>query len=58
MLGCTPFWNGAPLPHGRPFVNLYGNCGMLPFNATMAPTTPFAIPTYMTPMYGPIPLFV
>ncbi|KAL5559524.1 hypothetical protein UlMin_035735 [Ulmus minor] len=57
MPGCTPFWNGAPLPHVRPFGNIYGNCGMLPFNATMAPTAPFVVPTYMTPMYCPIPSF-
>lgn len=47
-----PFWNGTPLSHIRPYGNLYCNAGMVPFNATMVPPAPYAVPTYMPSMYG------
>ncbi|KAH9805096.1 hypothetical protein KPL71_002316 [Citrus sinensis] len=52
-----PFWNGPSLAHGRPIANIYGNHGMMPFNATMAPTTQFAVPAYMPSMFGGIPAY-
>ena len=52
-----PFWNGTPLPHIRPYGNLYCNTGMMPFNATMVPAAPYAVPTYMPSMYGGFPGF-
>ncbi|KAA8546216.1 hypothetical protein F0562_003045 [Nyssa sinensis] len=51
----SPYWNGTPLPPVRPFANIYGNLGMMPFNATMVPVTPFAVPSYMPSMYGGLP---
>lgn len=48
-----PYWNGAPLPHVRPFGNLYGNPGIMPFNTNMVPAAPF-IPNYVSSMYGPV----
>lgn len=52
-----PYWNGPSLPHVRPFANIYGNHGMMPFNATMGPTTPFAVPTYMPSVFGSLPAY-
>ncbi|XP_062159185.1 E3 ubiquitin ligase PQT3-like isoform X3 [Alnus glutinosa] len=52
-----PFWNGTPLSHIRPYGNLYCNAGMMPFNATMVPAAPYAVPTYMPSMYGGFPGF-
>ncbi|XVE97753.1 hypothetical protein REPUB_Repub03eG0045900 [Reevesia pubescens] len=51
----SPYWNGPPFPHVRPFVNPYGNSGMMPFNATVIPAAPFAVPTYMPYMFGGSP---
>lgn len=52
-----PYWNGTSFPHVRPFGNLYGNAGMMPFNATMVPAAPFAVPSYMPSVYGGFPAF-
>uniref|UniRef100_A0A5B7CCE2 Putative E3 ubiquitin-protein ligase RBBP6-like isoform X2 n=1 Tax=Davidia involucrata TaxID=16924 RepID=A0A5B7CCE2_DAVIN len=51
----SSYWNGTPLAPVRPFANIYGNLGMMPFNATMVPVTPFAVPSYMPSMYGGFP---
>lgn len=51
VAGLSPYWNGIPSPYCRPPVNMYGNPGMIPFNATMVPVTPFAVPTYVPSMY-------
>lgn len=57
MPGYVPYWNGTPMPHMRPFPNLYGNPGMMPFNATMAPGLSFAVPPYVASMYSGSPVF-
>ncbi|XP_042498642.1 E3 ubiquitin ligase PQT3-like isoform X2 [Macadamia integrifolia] len=47
------YWQGSSLsPHIRPFANIYGNAGMMPFDPTMVPVTPFAISSYMPSMYS------
>lgn len=55
--GSMPYWNGSPVPYVRPFGNLYGNGGMIPFNASIVPSAPFAVPTYMPSVYHPMPTF-
>lgn len=57
MPGCMPYWNGPPMPHFRPFCNLYGNPVMMPFNATMVPASPFPVPNYLSSTYGPVHAF-
>ncbi|CAL5434706.1 unnamed protein product [Camellia sinensis] len=52
----SPFWNSNPLPPIRPFTNMYGNSGMMPFNSGMVPSSPFAVPPYMPSMYGGLPV--
>lgn len=52
-----PLWNGTPLSHTRPFGNLYCNAGLMPYNATMVPSAPYAVPTYMPSLYGCFPGF-
>ncbi|KAF3446102.1 hypothetical protein FNV43_RR11281 [Rhamnella rubrinervis] len=56
MPSYMPYWNGAPWPHVRPFGNLYGNPGIMPFNTNMVPAAPF-VPTYVSSMYGPVRAF-
>ncbi|XP_058108561.1 uncharacterized protein LOC131251692 [Magnolia sinica] len=50
------YWQGPSLPHVRPFANLYGAPGMMPFDPTMVPVTPFAVPPYMPSMYAGMPV--
>lgn len=57
MPGYIPYWNGAPSPHLRPFGNIYGNPGIVPFNANVVPAAPFATPAYPLSMYGPVHTF-
>ncbi|KAK0571156.1 hypothetical protein LWI29_011872 [Acer saccharum] len=54
-----PYWNVPRFPHMRPLANIYGNPGMMPFNATMVPVAPYAVPTYMPvpPMFGSLPAY-
>lgn len=56
MPGLSPYWNGTPSPYSRPSVNMYGNPGMMAFNATMVPVTPFAVPAYVPSMYCGLPV--
>lgn len=50
--GCAlPYWPGAP-PNVRPFVNTYGGPGMMMYNATMPPITPFGFPPFAPSMCG------
>ncbi|KAL2896913.1 E3 ubiquitin-protein ligase RBBP6 [Bienertia sinuspersici] len=49
-----PYWPGSP-PHSRPFINMYGGPGMMFYNATTAPISPFAFPSYAPSMYGGYP---
>ncbi|KAK6273809.1 hypothetical protein POUND7_010892 [Theobroma cacao] len=53
----SPYWNGPPFPNIRPFANPYGNSGMMPFNATVVPASPFHVPTYVPSMFGGLPAF-
>ncbi|GLT97222.1 hypothetical protein SLE2022_147950 [Rubroshorea leprosula] len=55
----SPCWNGHSFPHGRPrpFPITFGNAGMMPFNATMIPVTPFSVPTFMPSMFGGSPTY-
>ncbi|XVF89026.1 hypothetical protein PTKIN_Ptkin19aG0098100 [Pterospermum kingtungense] len=48
----SAYWNASPFPHMRPFSNPYGISGMMPYNATVIPTSPFPVPTYMPSMFG------
>ncbi|XP_077240973.1 uncharacterized protein LOC143881645 [Tasmannia lanceolata] len=50
------YWQGASLPHVRPFTNFYGAPGMMPFDPTMVPVSPFAVPPYMPSMYAGLPV--
>lgn len=52
-----PYWNGTSFPHIRPFGNIYGNAGMMPFNAAMVPAAPYAVPNYMPSVYGGFPSY-
>lgn len=51
-----PYWNGATFPPLSPYMNMYGNPGMLPFNANMVPVTPYTFPPYVPSMYGGFPI--
>ncbi|KAL2489592.1 E3 ubiquitin ligase PARAQUAT TOLERANCE 3-like [Forsythia ovata] len=44
-----PYWNGSMLPF-RPYANMYSNPAMMPFNVSMVPVTPFAVPPYIPSM--------
>ncbi|KAF4382197.1 hypothetical protein G4B88_011526 [Cannabis sativa] len=57
MPSSVPYWNGSPVPYARPYGNFYGNGGMIPFNASFFPSVPYAVPTYVSPMYHPVPTF-
>ncbi|KAD3068196.1 hypothetical protein E3N88_36076 [Mikania micrantha] len=48
-----PYWNPAAFHQVNPYVNMYGNPGMVPFNAaTMVPATPYGVPPFATSAYG------
>lgn len=51
----SPHWNGAMLPPFSPYGNMYGTPGMMPYNLSMVPGPPFAMPTYVPPLYGGLP---
>ncbi|XP_022731444.1 E3 ubiquitin ligase PARAQUAT TOLERANCE 3-like isoform X2 [Durio zibethinus] len=57
FVSVAPYWNGPPFPHIMPFVNPYGNSGMMPFNSTVIPAAPFPVPTYMPTMFSASPAF-
>ncbi|CAA2962502.1 E3 ubiquitin ligase PARAQUAT TOLERANCE 3-like isoform X1 [Olea europaea subsp. europaea] len=44
-----PYWNGSMLPF-RPYANMYGNPSAMPFNLSMVPVIPFAVPSYIPSM--------
>ncbi|KAK9055318.1 hypothetical protein SSX86_026400 [Deinandra increscens subsp. villosa] len=45
-----PYWNPAAF---HPYMNMYGNPGMVPFNAAnMVPATPYGVPPYAASTYG------
>ncbi|CAA2963826.1 E3 ubiquitin ligase PARAQUAT TOLERANCE 3-like isoform X1 [Olea europaea subsp. europaea] len=44
-----PYWNGSMLPF-RPYANMYGNPSVMPFNVSMVPVIPFAVPSYIPSM--------
>ncbi|CAI9775512.1 unnamed protein product [Fraxinus pennsylvanica] len=44
-----PYWNDSMLPF-RPYANMYSNPSAMPFNVSMFPVTPFAVPPYITSM--------
>ncbi|XP_010261934.1 PREDICTED: E3 ubiquitin-protein ligase RBBP6-like isoform X2 [Nelumbo nucifera] len=50
------YWHGSPLTHVRPYANIYGAPGMMPFDPTMVPVTPFAVPSYMPSLYAGLPV--
>ncbi|KAI3468064.1 hypothetical protein Pfo_024727 [Paulownia fortunei] len=50
-----PYWNGSSLPPFRPYVNMYSNPAMMPFNASMVPVSPFGAPPYIPSMCGGLP---
>ncbi|KAM7510750.1 hypothetical protein LguiB_009625 [Lonicera macranthoides] len=47
-----PYWNGGSFAPTRPFTNMYGHPGMMPFNPAMLPVSPYAIPPHISSMYG------
>ncbi|KAJ0749273.1 putative transcription factor interactor and regulator CCHC(Zn) family [Helianthus annuus] len=52
-----PYWNPAAFHHVNPYMNMYGNPGMVPFNAaTMVPSTPYGVPPYAPSTYGSLPV--
>lgn len=52
----SSFWNDAAFPPIRPYMNVYRNPAMMPFNANMVPITPYAVPQYVPSMYGGFPI--
>ncbi|XP_051151354.1 E3 ubiquitin ligase PARAQUAT TOLERANCE 3-like [Andrographis paniculata] len=50
-----PYWNGSSMPPFRPYANMYNNSGMVPFNASMVPVSPFAAAPYIPSMPGGLP---
>lgn len=52
----SPYWSGTAFAPMRPFNSMYGNPGMMPFNASMVPVTPFGVSPYMSSMYGHLPV--
>ncbi|XP_076940645.1 uncharacterized protein LOC143609908 [Bidens hawaiensis] len=58
MLGyAMPYWNPTPFHHVNPYMNMYGNTGMVPFNpATMVPASPYGVPPYAPSTYGNLPV--
>ncbi|MFS7935102.1 putative transcription factor interactor and regulator C2H2 family [Helianthus anomalus] len=52
-----PYWNPAAFHHVNPYMNMYGNPGMVPFNAAaMVPATPYGVPHYAPSTYGSLPV--
>ncbi|XP_019197040.1 PREDICTED: E3 ubiquitin-protein ligase RBBP6-like isoform X1 [Ipomoea nil] len=51
-----PYWNSSLYSPMRPFTNMYGNPGMMPFGASMVPTATFCASPYMPTMHSGIPL--
>ncbi|KAL8501860.1 hypothetical protein ACS0TY_021103 [Phlomoides rotata] len=51
----VPYWNGPPAPPFAPYANMYNNPSMMPFNASMVPVSPFAVPPYIPSMHGSLP---
>ncbi|KAI3801544.1 hypothetical protein L1987_29651 [Smallanthus sonchifolius] len=52
-----PYWNPAAFHHVNPYMNMYGNPGMVPFNAaTMVPATPYGVSPYAPSTYGSLPV--
>ena len=51
-----PYWNAAAFPPVNPYMNMYGNQGMVPFNASMVPVTPYGVPSYVSSAYGCLPV--
>ncbi|XP_017699851.2 E3 ubiquitin ligase PQT3-like isoform X2 [Phoenix dactylifera] len=47
-----PFWHGASLPHFRPYANIYGAPGVMPFDPTVLQVSPFGMPSYMPSLYA------
>lgn len=49
------YWHGNTFPQARPYGNMYGNHGMMPFDPTMPPMSPFGISPFMSCMYNGMP---
>ncbi|KAI3694663.1 hypothetical protein L1987_77631 [Smallanthus sonchifolius] len=47
-----PYWNPAAFAQVNPYMNMYGNPGMVPFNPTMVPVTPYGVAPYAPSTYG------
>ncbi|GER51652.1 RING/U-box superfamily protein [Striga asiatica] len=45
-----PYWNSSSMPPFSPYANMYGNPGMMHFNTSMVPVSPFAAPPYFPSM--------
>ncbi|XP_071725452.1 uncharacterized protein [Rutidosis leptorrhynchoides] len=51
-----PYWNATSFPPVNPYMNMYGNPGMMPFSPTMVPVTPYGISPYVPSAYGTLPV--
>lgn len=52
-----PYWNPGVFHHVNPYMNMYGNPGMMPFSAvSMVPATPYGVPPYGPSTYGSLPV--
>ncbi|KAM0026056.1 putative transcription factor interactor and regulator CCHC(Zn) family [Helianthus debilis subsp. tardiflorus] len=52
-----PYWNPAAFPYVNPYMYTYGSYpGMVPFNSTMAPVTPYGVPPFVPSTYGSLHL--
>ena len=51
-----PYWNAAAFPPVNPYMNMYGNPGMMPFSPAMVPVQPYGVPPYFPSTYGSLPV--
>ncbi|MQL73656.1 hypothetical protein Taro_005996 [Colocasia esculenta] len=49
------YWHNNSFPYMRPYANMYGTPGMLPFDPSIKSVPPFGI-SYMSPMYASLPV--
>ncbi|KAI3682117.1 hypothetical protein L2E82_50149 [Cichorium intybus] len=51
-----PYWNTPTFPPVNPYMNMYGNSGMLPFSPNIVPVTPYGVPPYVASTYATLPV--
>ncbi|XP_072990347.1 uncharacterized protein [Typha latifolia] len=46
-----PYWHGSTFSHIRPYADMFGTPGLVPFDPRIVPVTPFAVPSYGPSLY-------